>query len=749
MAYLLPSLEKIKQLKPKPEEGELHLLNFLSNSLDDSYEVFFNPYMNGDRPDIVIMRKGHGVLIIEVKDYRLSSYELDKDKNWVLKKTRDVIKSPIEQVLKYKENLFELHIDKLLEMKIKNSKYFGVVYSAIYFHNATSTEVDCFFHEANQDEKYKNFINKNVDLIGRDNLNKDFISSLLNKRYIGTKTKSQLFTDDLYKSFKRFLTPPLHLAEQGKSIYYDKEQIAVISESKIKQRHIKGIAGSGKTTVLAAKAVESHKRNNSNVLILTFNITLRNLIHDKISDVRETFPWDVFTITNYHQFINSQLNNLSIPIKRPQEQNLNNEQLADYWERNYYSNKDLFIKHKDEIALYKTILIDEIQDYKKPWMDILKDCFLDEQGEYIVFSDVKQNIYQNKTLNKDVDTNIIGRPKILNMMYRSDSKISDFAIQFQKQLFVNKYEIDNINTEVMTIEAFQDEEKEGNIDYYFFDQHERYEKNIGKIYSILRQKIINDNIHPNDIAVIGDSIKMLQYFDAFYRHASNEKTTTTFESIELLNKIVLDKLRLDGAERCNINKDTYVLQDGISQKSREILQQIINMHHGFDIQNFIKDAMEIVNNKNNKKQTNQAISIMITICRLYNNSPDTFSDKLNSFSVKYHLNKSDIIDFSTTYKNILNIFLNTEEIDLNEIHSLRRNKKYHFHMNTGLIKISSIHSFKGRESKYIFLLLGAKNITDEVVYTGITRCRDDLTIFNNGNYDLDYKLKKLISSGHD
>ena len=27
--------------------------------------------MNGDRPDIVIMRKGQGVLIIEVKDYNL------------------------------------------------------------------------------------------------------------------------------------------------------------------------------------------------------------------------------------------------------------------------------------------------------------------------------------------------------------------------------------------------------------------------------------------------------------------------------------------------------------------------------------------------------------------------------------------------------------------------------------------------------------------------------------------------------
>ena len=63
---------------------------------------------------MVILKKGFGVLIIEVKDYNLNSYELDERKNWKVKNSNTKIKSPVSQVLKYKENLFDLHIHDLV-----------------------------------------------------------------------------------------------------------------------------------------------------------------------------------------------------------------------------------------------------------------------------------------------------------------------------------------------------------------------------------------------------------------------------------------------------------------------------------------------------------------------------------------------------------------------------------------------------------------------------------------------------------
>ncbi len=113
------------------------MLRFLEANLDNSYEVYFNPYLNGDRPDIIILRKGYGALIIEVKDWNLESYFIDKNKKWRALYQNTLVKSPINQVYRYKQNLFELHIDNLLNLKIKNIKYFNIIKCAIYFHKAT------------------------------------------------------------------------------------------------------------------------------------------------------------------------------------------------------------------------------------------------------------------------------------------------------------------------------------------------------------------------------------------------------------------------------------------------------------------------------------------------------------------------------------------------------------------------------------------------------------------------------------
>lgn len=57
MAIIYPSLENISRLKVKPTEGEFWIVNYLNENLDESYEVFFNPFLDGDRPDIIILKK--------------------------------------------------------------------------------------------------------------------------------------------------------------------------------------------------------------------------------------------------------------------------------------------------------------------------------------------------------------------------------------------------------------------------------------------------------------------------------------------------------------------------------------------------------------------------------------------------------------------------------------------------------------------------------------------------------------------
>ena len=111
MANFFPSLEIIDQLTVKPTEGESFLLNKLAQELDDTFDVYFNPYLDGDRPDFLILKKGHGAIIIEVKDWDMSIYFIDKNNHWRTNHNPKIRTStPMQQAFNYKSLLFVLHI---------------------------------------------------------------------------------------------------------------------------------------------------------------------------------------------------------------------------------------------------------------------------------------------------------------------------------------------------------------------------------------------------------------------------------------------------------------------------------------------------------------------------------------------------------------------------------------------------------------------------------------------------------------
>ena len=47
--------------------------------------------------------------------------------------------------------------------------------------------------------------------------------------------------------------------------------------------------------------------------------------------------------------------------------------ISDYLEKMYYGNVQLFNEHKNQIVKYDAVLIDEIQDYHRSWMEIIKN----------------------------------------------------------------------------------------------------------------------------------------------------------------------------------------------------------------------------------------------------------------------------------------------------------------------------------------------------------------------------------------
>ena len=668
-ARLYPDVDIIKKRKPEPTEGERKLLSFLLNNFNEEYEIFYQPFLNGDLPDIILMRKDGGLIVFEVKDWDLHNYNVNFDGKWIVKANGAINnKSPFTQVLKYKENLYNLHIESLLEYKLKDFKYWYIVTCAVYFHCHNENEANQICYGNSPNYKYKTFLDKNFKvyddycntcrkyiphkewqnnkcthcsternnyslILGKDSLTKSKFDKIFQLTWISRKTK--YFPEELYNSFARILKPSIHTIEQGIEIKLSpiQEELSV-SEENAKKR-IKGVAGSGKSLVLARRAINAHKRTQGIVLILTYNITLRNYIHDRISSIREEFSWDYFHICNYHDFINSNMNNVGIGFDfldtDENGKTLYTNISEELFDEKVYSNLELFKEHKDNLPKYDAILIDETQDYKENWIRIIKEYFTNEKTEIVVFADEKQNIYS-----RDLDANkmpiipvAVGAwDKRLNISYRLSNKIATLASDFQKSFFSNKYDLENKIDTTYKPMLFD----EPIIEYHFLSLTS--DEDISKyIYN----QIIKHKFNSNDVTILSSRIKMLRGLNEDLIKESKEKTNIMFETQEEFRQLC----------------------------------------------------------------------------------PEAYSG--------YEKNK--------------------------EIEKVRKNRKANFWMNRGTFKLSTIHSFKGWESPVLFLVIednlktqehlmtfenkGMKPLefSDELVYTGLTRCKDYLFVINLNNQE--------------
>ena len=629
-------------MKVKPTEGELCLLEkLIEHFSNDEIETYFQPFFNGDRPDIVLMKKNVGVTVIEVKDWNLTKYYVDQNNKWHLNNGTKIL-SPFQQVFNYKDSFFDLHINGLLEKKIQNFYFYGRVNVFVYFHKANREDIKKFYAEqisywreqkrqlalniANPDD-----FNQQVDLISKkqQRIERDMKLSIgydtIQNIKLPNEDNTGLFSDSIFIEFRRYLQPPYHTLEQGKEISYTPTQKQYFNSKSVHEK-IRGVAGSGKTVLLAKRAVNAHMRHGGRVLILTYNLTLMSYIHDKISDVREGFHWNNFYIINYHEFFAQRANEvgfdiiLSDEIKKKLE-NIHsleekNRIKDEYYEKQYYSNLNFFDGCEDITEKYTSIFIDEVQDYKPEWIKIIRKYFAHENTELVLFGDEKQNIYE-RSLDEEkrfTTPQGFGKWKNLSQSIRqkeSGSRVLQLLKNFQEAFFSSKYVLDEYDNSLQ--QTYLD------LELFKSRTYENLNDNKKEIVDKIYEEIRKNNFHPNDVCILASKIKILQEIDEIIRKDFNEKTITTFEPLE---------------------------------------------------------------------------------------------------------NRVDI--------------------------SLRKNKKVAFNLNSGVIKLSTIHSFKGFESKIIFLIVNDSD-SEEVIYTGISRTKSDLMIFSsiNSRYNEFFSAKMQVENNDD
>ena len=553
---MYPSWNAINNGRPLPTDGERKLLEFLDENYGPDYEVYFQPYFNEARPDIVVMKKGGGAMIFEVKDWKLSNYQSTPTGTWIVRADGSKMRhTPIRQVVSYKDKLYSLYSHELFERKtLKQMKgCWGLVSCAVFFHGSTEKEVENLCYPPNISDGNRSFL-RHIHLLGDDSLTKKKIDSLFYDSYLSRC--SRYFDVPLYEELRRLFKPDIHTLEQGcKYELSDIQARLAVSEEGARKR-IKGVAGSGKSFVLARRAVNAHKRTNGNVLILTYNITLINYLHDRISEVRENFDWKYFHFQNYHQLFNCMLDACSMSVmdiaraKFPEiftedddkefepDDEMSHVSLTEAQLDAIYSDGTLFDGHEKDLERFKydVVLIDEAQDYKESWIRIIMKHVATPDAEIVVFADEKQNVYE-----REVDANrfpvipvATGRwDQTLNTTYRLNTEIGELAVAFQKHFLSNRYVLDDrISPAKQMMLLFE----RVHVEYHFHEKPLTKDKLLN-IARFIRGIMKRQELHANDITILGANIQVVREVGAAYAKEYHENVNCMCETPEEFSKV--------------------------------------------------------------------------------------------------------------------------------------------------------------------------------------------------------------------
>lgn len=415
---IFPAWEEINKFKTPLTEGERTLAKFFDNYLPSGWEIYVQPFLNGTRPDIVILNPEIGAMIWEVKDWNLKYYDISQ-KTCIVKAKNGLhnIVTPINQANHYKNNIMNLYVPILGEKVDKDGRNYGLIKCGVYFHNAKTSEV-------------RHLSSKYSPHIGRDFLN---ISNL--KEILPLQKHYNREFKNTFNYLKVWLIPPFHSKEQGRELKLTPKQKVLATPREGHQR-IKGVAGSGKTLVLAYRAARLASEGKK-VLAVTYNITLWHYIRDLIARAPFDFKLDNIVFNHFHGFCRDEYVRLGIEWPHSDDPDIFFKTIVP--ERLLSGLKNPLLSHhaRMEQPKFDAILIDEGQDYCPEWYNLLSS-YTTERDELALFCDNKQNIYERDTKWTDGAMKSVKFKGPWNTLSevsyrlpaRVSEKLNDFAVTF-------------------------------------------------------------------------------------------------------------------------------------------------------------------------------------------------------------------------------------------------------------------------------------------------------------------------------
>ena len=394
-------------------------------SSDSNWEIYREPFLNGDRPDFVCLNPSKGILIFRYLNFSQANYDIEKDK-FIDIKTNEIvnIQNPISYFERLQNSIKELYLPRLGEKAFA----FRAITSCIVFNEDREKSLDFL-------SQFSNF-NKFIDKKNQ------FTLSCLNSLKLTDvfpnykQDLSKLMTEDLAMDFRNWLYKPDFEEDQQTTVALPKRQWDLIHTSpKSKFRRIKGSAGSGKSFVLCGRAVELAKEYKK-VLVVTYNITLINYLRE-LCDRFHSNAQNYIEFIHFHEWMSKTFAFLGIYNKYSNIDD-QEEKKKNYLEIELPNQLIQELEKTSLIEKYDAILVDEGQDFNQQWWKALQQS-LAENGEMLLVADTAQDIYIRQ-LNSWIDDpmknlGMASRWTELNDSFRIPNNVKPLLNKFQKEFF--------------------------------------------------------------------------------------------------------------------------------------------------------------------------------------------------------------------------------------------------------------------------------------------------------------------------
>lgn len=425
-----PPAAEINFLRQPLTLGEKLVFDFFNCYLHEDWEIYLQPYLNGLRPDFVLLHPQNGIAVFEVKDWNLDALNYfvnlsednkprlmgnDGSRTFSLEK-----QNPINKVDLYKKEIFNLYCPRLQERT-----GFGVITAGIIFPFSERKKI------AHLLKPFLDFRNMSAyphlyPIIGEDTIATKDINTVLPRWNRPDSRMSELIASDL----RAWLSEPSFSIDQRSTLEISNRQRELITtRTDTGYRRIKGSAGSGKSVVLAARAAELASLG-LNVLVCTFNITLINYLRDLSVRWKGTLARNAITWLHFHSLCKR------IAIESGYE-----NEYKKLWHEDDHKNvlddklADLLLEicsNTNEYQVYDAILVDEGQDFRLKWWQVIRKL-LKSNGEMVLVADRTQDVYGTAgvwTEESMTNAGFRGPWANLDISYRMPPKLIEVARQF-------------------------------------------------------------------------------------------------------------------------------------------------------------------------------------------------------------------------------------------------------------------------------------------------------------------------------